>query len=338
MDSSYIQKLVEISSMYYLQGMNQEQIAKTFGISRSAVSMLLTEAKNMGIVQVKINDPSSNMDELGRELESMFSLNKCIVVPSGTHKRDALLHITATQAVRYASSELITSHSSVGIAWGNTCRTFMEAFPEDTNLCDVTVVPLIGVSPMLTQEYRLNESIRVFADKMRGDPLFIYSPGLVDTLEDKRRIYESSFMQPILDRWKSLDCAILGIGSCQRRDGTYASRGTGKNCEAAGGNISDGKTLFEEICARPDMIVGDLCARQLSIKGEFANSDFNNKLIGVTRENLSSIRNVMAIAVGSNKVFAIIGALNTHLINVFVTDENTAAQVINLVRLGVLPK
>ena len=38
----------------------------------------------------------------------------------------------------------------------------MHAFPENTDLCDVSVVPLVGSSPLLTQENQLNESIRLF--------------------------------------------------------------------------------------------------------------------------------------------------------------------------------
>ena len=93
----------------------------------------------------------------------------------------------------------------------------MHSFPADTNLCDISVVPLIGISPLLTQEYQLNESVRMFAEKLHGNPLFIYSPGYVDNFEDKKRVMESSYMQPIFKRWHDLDFAILGIGRAQER-------------------------------------------------------------------------------------------------------------------------
>jgi len=52
-----IQKLVYIAKMYYIEGMTQESIAKEVGISRSAVSQLITEAKNAGLVQITIRTP-----------------------------------------------------------------------------------------------------------------------------------------------------------------------------------------------------------------------------------------------------------------------------------------
>ena len=322
MDNSDIQKLVEISRMYYSQGMNQEQIAKVFGISRSAVSMSLSEAKNNGLIQVLIKDPSVNNEDLANQLTERFGLRKCIVIPSGSHNSEVLLRIVTSQAVRFAAQDLFSSHSSIGIAWGKTCGEFMRAFPDETDICDVNVVPLIGASPLLTQEYQLNESIRLFANKLRGFPLYIYAPGVVDTLDDKKRILESTFMQPILDRWKNMDYAILGIGCLD-------------NVQKH--NYKKNKTILEEINRYKDMTIGDICARQFNILGQFIENDHNSKLIGVDSENLKKIKHVMAIAVGSNKIFAIIGALRTGVIHYFATDENTAKQVLDLLDSGTLP-
>lgn len=324
MDSANIQKLVEICKMYYEQGMTQEMISKTFDISRSAVSMSLTEAKNIGIIQVEIKDPSVNNDELAAQLEENFGLRKCIVVPSGTHNENALLRVMTSQAIRFAV-DLFRSHSSIGVAWGNTCYEFMQAFPENTSLCDISVVPLIGSSPLLTHEYQLNESIRMFSDKLRGYPLFIYSPGFVDTLEDKNRIISSAYMQPIMDLWRHLDFAVLGIGRIQERGELRQFR-------------CGGESMVEEIRLRPDVAVGDICARQFNIRGEFIDNDFNRKLIGITGDDLKKVKNVMAMAVGSSKVIPIIGALRTGCIHYFVTDENTATQILQLLNSDELPK
>ncbi|SFP65377.1 DNA-binding transcriptional regulator LsrR, DeoR family [Oscillibacter sp. PC13] len=323
MENSDIQKLVEISKLYYLQGMTQEQIAKIFGISRSAVSMYLTDAKNNGIVQVQIKDPSENNEELAERIEREFGIKKCIVVPSGTHNHKVMLRIVTSQAARFAR-DLFTSHSSLGIAWGSTCSEFMNAFPEDTDLCDISVVPMVGTSLLLTEEYQLNESIRMFAEKLRGYPLFIYSPGIVDTMDDYRRIMDSTYMKPILDRWKNMEYAVLGIGRLQERDVARQLRCGGEN-------------MLEEISRYHDMAVGDICARWFNIRGEFIECEHNNKLIGADAEILGTIKNVMAIAIGSSKVFAIIGGLRTGVIHYFVTDENTARQVLAVMESNALP-
>lgn len=311
-----IQKLVQVSKMYYMEGLTQEIIAKSLGISRSAVSMLLTEAKHTGIVQIQIKDPSVNNEELAAELEQRFHLKKCIVVPSSIHNEDILLKIVASQASRFAS-DIMSSHSSIGVAWGSTCYEFMHSFSDDTQLCDISVVPLIGGSPLLSREFQLNESVRDFAEKLRGIPVFIYSPGIVDTLEDKKRCLESMYMQAIIEKWKTLDFAILGIGrppeSYERNQSKYVT-----------------SNMLDEINKFPDKAIGDLCARRFNIKGEILDCSYNSKLIGIDEAGLRNVSQVLAVAVGTNKIFSIIGALNTQLLHYFVTDEDTAKQVINV--------
>lgn len=314
MENLDIQKLVEISKMYYNEHMTQEVISKYFSISRSAVSLCLADAKNAGIVQIQINDPSQNNEVLAKQMEETFCLKKCIAVPSGTYKEKILVHMVVSQAVRHALP-LLESHSCIGTSWGTACYEFMHNFPEDTNLCDITVVPLIGISPLLTQKYQLNESVRMFANKLHGNPLFIYSPGYVENLEDKERIMNSDFMQPIFQRWHDVDFAIVGIGREQQRSEMRQY-------------LCNGENLMQEIHNHPDIAVGDICARQYNIRGEFIESDHNNKLIGADKAILSGIRNVMAIAVGPEKVIPIIGALRTGIIHYLATDENTIIQVL----------
>lgn len=318
MENLDIQKLVEISKMYYNEHMTQEVISKYFSISRSAVSLCLAEAKNVGIVQMQINDPSENNETLARQMEETFGLKKCIAVPSGTYREDVLVHMVVSQAVRYAIP-LMKSHSCVGTSWGGACYEFMQHFPEDTNLCDITVVPLIGISPHLTQKYQLNESVRMFANKLHGNPLFIYSPGYVDNLEDRERIIKSDYMQPIFQRWQDVDFAIVGIGREQQRSEMRQY-------------LCNGENLMQEIHKSPGIAVGDICARQYNIRGEFIKSDHNDRLVGVDQAMLNRIPNVIAIAAGYEKVIPIIGALRTGVIHYLATDENTILQVLESVQ------
>lgn len=321
MDNVNIQKLVEISKMYYEQGMTQENIAKEFRISRSAVSMLLTEAKNSGIIRIEIKDPSENNEELGKKIEKAFGIERCIAVPSGTYSEQIQIRLTTAQAIRLAK-ELMTSHSCMGIAWGNACHEFMKNFPSDTSLCDITVVPMVGMSPALTSEYQLNSVVREFAEKVRGIPHYMYAPGLVETLEDKRRIESSDYMTTIFDLWQNLDFAVLGIGSVKGFESARAGS----------------RTQLEDLRKYPEKAVGEICARRLDIRGRFIDNDFNRKLISVTAEELLKTKKVMAIAAGTRKVLPVIGALRTGIIKYLVTDEITANAVLELVESGMLPE
>lgn len=315
-----IQKLVYIAKMYYIEGMTQESIAKEVGISRSAVSQLITEAKNAGLVQITIKDPTVNNEELASEFENRFGLRKCIVVPTTIKRHPQLLKIVVSQMTR-AMTNVIKSHSTFGMAWGTACYEFMRAFPDDTDLCDITVVPMMGGSPLVTQEFQINECVRQFAEKVNGVPLFIYSPAIVESLNDKKRFLESVYMKAILEHWQHLDSAVVGIG---RPMESFVS----------GQFVLDNE--LSRVLKNPDGPAGDLCARHFNIRGEFIDCAHNDKLIGIDEKDLRSINSVAAIAVGESKVFPIIGALNSGILNYLATDEHTAAQVLALLDSGAL--
>lgn len=313
-----IQRLVQISKMYYIEGRTQESIAKEAGISRSAVSQLLTEAKNAGLVQITIKDPSVNNDELAGEFERRFGLRKCLVVPTTMKNSRMLLRVVVGQTVRLMES-LMASHTSFGMAWGSACYEFMQAFPDDTDLCDITVVPLIGGSPLISQEFQINECVRQFAEKVSGTPMFMYSPGIVDSLKDKKRFLESIYMQGILEQWKHLDCAIVGIG---------------RLAETYGNSQFTPDNMLSHILKHPDCVVGDLCARHFNIRGEIIKCSHNDRLIGIDEQGLRGTKTVAAIAVGGVKIFPIIGALNSGILHYLATDELTAHQVLSVLDSG----
>ena len=58
MESRYdMQMMVHVSRMYYIEGLTQQSIAKELGISRSYISMILSEARELGIVEINIKNP-----------------------------------------------------------------------------------------------------------------------------------------------------------------------------------------------------------------------------------------------------------------------------------------
>lgn len=308
--------MVQIAKMYYQKNMNQQEIAKEFGWSRSTVSMILSEAKDCGIIEVRIYDPTANDDELSAQMKERFGLKECLVVPTSASSNSLLIKIVAGQAALFAKTQL-KSHSSVGIAWGTTCQEFMNAFPTDSNLIDVNVVPLIGGSSRIGGEFRLNEMIRDFAEKVRGMPSFMYIPAWADTMEDKALYMKSMYMQDIVARWKNLDAIIISIGAPPEY---YVGSAEG----------IDPYELLEKIREAPSRPIGDIVARRFNFKGEFIESDYDNRLMSIDEDSLRNVKNVICVAVGRHKAVPIIGALKMKFINNFVTDSETAQLILDL--------
>ncbi len=318
MDAKYdIHIMVQVAQMYYMDGLTQENIANQLGISRSSISMILSEARNYGIVDIKIKNPQINNDDLSEAMKNEFNLTSCCVVPVNAKLLKILTKVVATQGAFLAEKE-IKSHSSLGVAWGTTCYECMMAFRNDSNLYDIHVVPLIGGTNRIASEYQLNEMVRNMAEKLRGTPSFIYAPALADTIEEKEIIMKTMAMQSIVETWKKLDVALVSVGAPPEY---YNSKMQFDPYEM--------KKVFEADPTRP---VGDICARRFSITGEFLNNDYNQKIMGIGEEELKGAGKVICIAAGSHKILSILGALHSDTIDMLITDENTAKSVLDVAR------
>lgn len=307
--------MVQVAQMYYMDGMTQEKIANELGISRSAISMILTEARDFGIVDIRIKNPETNNDEISLKMREKFGLKKCFVIPVNAKLQRMLTKIVATQGAAIVEKE-ISNHSSLGFAWGTTCYECMSMFRNAENVFDVQVVPLIGGTNRIASEYQLNEMVRMMAEKLQGLPLFMYAPALADTIEEKEMYMRSAYMQPVIEKWKSLNVALISVGAPPEY---YNSK-----------IQFDPQEVKHEFEADPARTVGDICARRFNMRGEFLDNEYNQRIIGISENDLRGVDKVICVAAGDHKVLSILGALRANMIDVLVTDENTASCILNI--------
>ena len=74
--------------------------------------------------------------------------------------------------------------------------------------------------------------------------------------------------------------------------------------------------------------VGDINLRYFDKNGELISSDLNERVIGLSLEELKKTKHVVGVAGGKAKLKAIRGALVGGLINVLITDHVTAGKLL----------
>ena len=92
-----IQLMVQVAKMYYLEGLTQEKIAQQLGISRSSISMILSAAREIGIVEISIKDPKKNVTDVADALSRRFGLKGCVVVPTAIESIHLITKVVASQ-------------------------------------------------------------------------------------------------------------------------------------------------------------------------------------------------------------------------------------------------
>lgn len=318
METKYdVQLMVKVAQMYYIDGLKQEDIAKQLKISRSLISMILTEAKEVGIVEINVRNPALNNDELAGELQSLFGLKKCLIVPTAVQDANTLRKLVAQRTVAVFNEE-VNDQDTVGVAWGRTCFEFISYYKPVKALKDISIVPLIGGSNQTAPYFQLNEMVRLFTEKINGNPYFIHAPALTASKEERELFMKSPSMQAILTKWAKMEIIISGIGTLPNLANTDREIYSGEY------------EIYHHL--EKNEAIGDICAKYFTIQGEFIEDYYYHRVIGIPLEHLRGAKKIICMASGVEKDQSILGALRTKIIDIFVSDEQTAKAVLRLLR------
>ena len=119
-------------------------------------------------------------------------------------------------------------------------------------------------------------------------------------------------VQEIIKIWEKLDIVFVSIGSPASQVYTLATK-----------NITREKGILNQL-----KIAGDICGRFFDEDGNYIKEIKNYNLIAISFEDLKKIPLRVGIAGGQDKIISIKVALFKKLINILVTDELTAEEIL----------
>lgn len=204
-------KLAYVARRYYLDDWKQSDIAKELGVSRPLVSRMLAEAREHGVVEIRIHDPAARQGRLVEQLRHSTSIRDSVLVEDGQDD-DATNQLLSQGAV-----QLLWQLRSrrLGIGWGHLIGqlvTWLEANPQlSSTLTDIC--PLVGNASIPARNYQSNENVRLIAQQLGAAPHFIYLPALPDSIEEKQLLCSSEIYRQIQSQWDKMDTALVNIGN-----------------------------------------------------------------------------------------------------------------------------
>jgi len=113
--------LIKVAEYYYINNLTQQQIANKMNISRVRVSRMLSKAKRIGLVEVRIKYPTNRNIQIEKKLEDIFNLKEALVVSSDYESKDLTINGVARFTARYLI-ENIRDGDVLGISWGRTLK------------------------------------------------------------------------------------------------------------------------------------------------------------------------------------------------------------------------
>ena len=308
--------LADVAEMYYLEEKNQAAIAKTIGVTRSMVSRMLTEARESGIVEIRIQRPLQLDSVLETELKEKFGLKDVFVVVT-SHRSGERLTRSLGNAGAQMLARYLVPQKILGLAWGTSISATVDAF-EAKEQIPVKVVQLVGAMGARNMEYDGHDLVSRITEKLGGEAYYLNAPYLCQSPEVAKSLLETKSVRETISVGKKTDIALLGIGTTAPDYSSFYLAGY--------------VTRRELDDLRQAGAIGDVCGLHFDLHGQPACEDFCERLVSIRRPDLLSIPLRLGVAGGEGKANAILGALRSRYVNVLVIDSVTARKVLELAK------
>jgi lsr operon transcriptional repressor len=203
--------------------------------------------------------------------------------------------------------------AALGVGWGETVSRVIAA----TNFGSVGPVHMVtltgGVDGYL--QTILSSKGEPGADADVTTATVIPAPNIASSPALAAALREEPTIQDVLKQACSVDQAVVGVGT-PTTDATIVQLGY-----LTAADVRD---------LRERGVVGDILGQFFDADGKVADVPLHDRRIGIDLEDLQYIPKVVGVAGGLHKVPAILGALHGGFLDVLVTNELAAVQLLEL--------
>lgn len=308
------QDVLRAASMYYLQDLKMEVIARHLGTSRSTVSRLLKKARETGLVEITLRPASTRAPGLGRSISSAFGIETYVVpVPDHAGSVERLDQVAMTAARLLGS--WFDSDMVLGVAWGTTLAAVSRYLaPKPTR--GAAVVQLNGAANMRTSgvEYA-SDLISSFGSAFGAAVHHFSVPAFFDYPDTKAAMWRERSVRRVLDMQRRADIAVFSVG---------AVAGAVPSHVYSAGYLDEADVRH----LHAEGVVGDVCTVFLRADGSWRDVSLNGRATGPTPAELQRVPRRMCVVAGDNKVAPLLAALRAHLVTDLVVDEVTATALV----------
>lgn len=299
---------MQASMLYYQDGLTQEEIGERLGYSRIKINRVLSKARELGILEIRVKVPRGWHLELENKLINAFGLRDAVIASSTLEGR-SLESALAAGAATWLSSRLKPG-MRVGLGIGRTVSRLPETFHVDRRV-DCTFIEVVG--SVYAQDWDRFDVTSRMAELAGGSRETLRAPGIVTDPDLGILLAKEPSVVAALNRARESDIVIQSVGP-----------------------VDTDAILFQSGVLGPDDLdkllrrgaVGDALAYYYDIHGNRIECRTDSNVIGIDLDDLRRIPMSVLVAGGENKVDPIVGALRGGYFNVLVTDETTARSVL----------
>lgn len=294
--------LGRIAWLYYEHGMSQQEIANYIGVSRLTVNRSLKEARETGIVEIRINEKHIRCFAIEEQLRRATNLDAVTVIPTAPDIFGSLGNGAVPRL-----QEALTTCRKIAIGGGRTVLAMVKRLPPMKRIVTEQVVSM-GEFLGSDSVYDPDTVAHLVTTKLNVKCHQIEPPSLATPME-------------VVDALRDTPPVASAIKLAHNSDIAFTS---------ASDIATSGRVFYSPVS---ESIRKELLS--VGVVGEIEGTLYT--VDGVVHETIFSRREcvkmpmkcpVVLISGGMNKVKAVVGAIRGGFVNELITDSRAAAKML----------
>ncbi|MDR1533741.1 MAG: hypothetical protein LBU64_01380 [Planctomycetota bacterium] len=303
--------LYEIARMYYCLDLPQKEIARRTSFSRAHISRLLKQAREEGIVEIKLNYFGERSSFGETVIGEAFGLANIRVYNCDGISLEEVHKAICCQAAGYVES-ILKPRQVIGITRGSIIAGMIQEFKGSRRL-DLKVVQLMGADAAGANIGSVPDLIRKMVDLFGGTASYLDAPLYVENDIARNNLIQEAFLSRQMKKARSAEIILTSIRPLYK----------GLKRHIWTGFIGD-REIGELLNAGA---VGYILARAFDRDGRLVDHPVNRRIIGMEPAELRE-KNVIAVAYDKDYAQAVLGALRGGYVKTLITDSACADEVI----------
>lgn len=314
-----LRMITRVAQMYHVEGMRQADIAQHLRISQATVSRMLKKAQDEEIVRTTVVSPPGTYGALEGALRRHFGLMEVIVVECAEDRDGAIMARIGEAAAHFLETTMQPGEIIGVSSWSETILKMVDNIhPMKAGKARYVVQTLGGMGDPAVQTHATQLTTRL-AKLTGAEPRLLTAPGVSQSREAKLIMLSDQYVRETVDLFGKITLAFMGIGAIEP-----------SRMLARSGNVFSSKELADVAEAGA---VGDMSLRFFDSEGRPVKTPLDDRVIGMTLDEIARIDRVIGLAGGQSKTQAIFGALKTGVLDVLITEKFTAQRLMTLAGL-----
>jgi len=305
-----LDRILQMARLHYEDRLTQAEIAREMSVSVATVSRHVRQASVLGLVETRVASSAYRDFAVEGQLVRRLGLASACVVRSASASAETERLLAGAAARKL--HEFLASGAVVGVSNGRTLAA-VAGEARRARSADLDVVTLIGGIGRAETASQTGEICRTLADRLGARAWILPVPAVVESADMAAALRGSSSAAEVFALIRRLSVAAFGIGSMVRESTTFQH-----------GLFDD--THLDAMASRG--AAGSICARFYDRDGAMIRSGQDACTVSIELDQLALVPTKFGVALGENKVAAILAAIRGGLINHLATDSDTAEALI----------